>query len=89
MMPWYHGHISTVLCKPGIRGLLSIDWLLVFTCPQDASTASLVWMLTQMAEHPDVLAKVCVGVCVGGGDGVGMGGWGWANMLAAGAHGVY
>ncbi|KAF8056740.1 CYP710A1 [Scenedesmus sp. PABB004] len=25
---------------------------------QDASTASLVWLLTQMAEHPDVLARV-------------------------------
>lgn len=25
---------------------------------QDASTASLVWTLTQMAEHPDVFAKV-------------------------------
>lgn len=25
---------------------------------QDASTASLVWTLTQMAEHPDVLEKV-------------------------------
>jgi cytochrome P450 family 710 subfamily A protein len=26
---------------------------------QDASTASLVWTLTLMAEHPDVLAKAC------------------------------
>ena len=25
---------------------------------QDASTASLVWTVTLMAEHPDVLAKV-------------------------------
>ncbi len=25
---------------------------------QDASTASLVWTLTQMAEHPDVFARV-------------------------------
>lgn len=25
---------------------------------QDASTASLVWTLTQMAEHPEVLEKV-------------------------------
>lgn len=25
---------------------------------QDASTASLVWLLTQMAEHPDVLERV-------------------------------
>ena len=25
---------------------------------QDASTASLVWTLTLMADHPDVLAKV-------------------------------
>lgn len=25
---------------------------------QDASTASLVWMLAQMAEHPDVFARV-------------------------------
>jgi cytochrome P450 family 710 subfamily A protein len=27
---------------------------------QDASTASLVWVLTQMAEHPDVLQRVRV-----------------------------
>ena len=27
---------------------------------QDASTASLVWTITLMAEHPDVLAKVMV-----------------------------
>lgn len=26
---------------------------------QDASTASLVWMIVLMAEHPDVLEKVC------------------------------
>lgn len=26
---------------------------------QDASTASLVWVMTLMAEHPDVLQKVC------------------------------
>jgi cytochrome P450 family 710 subfamily A protein len=25
---------------------------------QDASTASLVWVLTQMAEHPEVLERV-------------------------------
>lgn len=28
---------------------------------QDASTASLVWTMTQMAEHPDVLEKVSAG----------------------------
>lgn len=28
---------------------------------QDASTASLVWCLTLMADHPDVLAKVGTG----------------------------
>ena len=26
---------------------------------QDASTASLTWMINLMADHPDVLAKVC------------------------------
>ena len=28
---------------------------------QDASTASLVWTITLMAEHPDVLARVGAG----------------------------
>lgn len=29
---------------------------------QDASTASLVWMISLMADHPDILAKVCRGL---------------------------